>query len=147
MTSCVNDVETPRGGAAGDVFEEVRRVSLDTAVAALVGQLSDISISESQILVVDQMTSRIVKFSGDGQLLGAFGLRGEGPGEFRGPISLVELPDGTILVSESSPRLTRLTQSLSSSTRMKSTSRRTSGSWALSAAGCCSATSGPDPGV
>ncbi|MEK9501942.1 6-bladed beta-propeller [Gaopeijia maritima] len=110
---CVGESTLPPLSAPYDqAFTEEFRVELDTIPEATLGQVSDVLVLDDQILVTDQMSDRVVAFSMDGAFGGAIGRHGEGPGEFRDPQSLVEASDGTILVADVSPRLTRIGKSL-----------------------------------
>ncbi|HUP52205.1 MAG TPA: 6-bladed beta-propeller [Longimicrobiales bacterium] len=102
----------PRSGQTAEVFDEMSRVALDTAIVATIGRLNDILPLDDRILVADRMTDRVLSFAPDGRFQGAIGRRGEGPGEFRTPLALLEDLDGTILVADASDRLTRLSRAL-----------------------------------
>ena len=107
--------ETPARAATGqtaDAFTEVSRVALDTSVVATIGRINDLLMLSNQVVVADAMTDRILTFTSDGQFKRAAGRRGDGPGEFRTPLALLEDRDGSILVSQLSKRLTRLTPDL-----------------------------------
>ncbi len=43
---------------------------------------------------------RVVRFSASGEVLGAWGTEGDGPGEFRNPVGIAAGPDGSVYVSD-----------------------------------------------
>lgn len=113
LAGCVGESSLPAvSGPYDQAFSEEFRVELDTIPVATMGQVSEVLVLDDRILVTDQMSDRVVAFSLEGAFAGAVGRHGEGPGEFQNPRSLVEASDGTILVSDVSPRLTRLGTSL-----------------------------------
>lgn len=61
----------------------------------------DIAVDASgNLWVTDTGHARLVKFSPDGQPLGAFGGRGSGPGQFQEPVSVAVAPNGDLLVTD-----------------------------------------------
>lgn len=112
LTSCGSDSAPARTGSVDRVFVEESRVEFDTIPAATLGRIRDVLVLEDQILVADQMSDRVVAFSLDGSFLGAVGRDGDGPGEFRNPVSLLRANDGTVLVSDVSARITRVDEAL-----------------------------------
>jgi hypothetical protein len=111
VAACSNaEVAQPDDGFSA--FEEVSRVALDTADAAIIGDLTDILFLDDQIVIADKMSHRILAFTPQGKFLKAVGRLGDGPGEFRAPWALLEDRDGTILVSQTNRRLTRLDPTL-----------------------------------
>ena len=69
---------------------------MDTLPIAIIGDITDILVFDEQILVTDRKSDRVLEFSPDGQFVRAVGRRGDGPGEFRSPLALLEAPEGTI---------------------------------------------------
>jgi len=59
-----------------------------------------LTMSGDRVYVVDTLASRVVMVSLDGQLMGAFGVRGSGPGEFNFPTNIARGPDGRIYVTD-----------------------------------------------
>jgi hypothetical protein len=112
LSGCLEATSGTLTGGTADVFTETSRVALDTAVVATIGQINDLLVLPERIIVTDGMSERVVAFTRDGQFQAAFGRAGDGPGEFRIPLALLEDVDGTILVSQTTPRLTRLTPDL-----------------------------------
>lgn len=112
LPACVEDGSPERSGSFDLAFVEESRIAFDTIPAATLGQISDVLVLDDQILVTDQMSDRVVGFSRDGTFRGAIGRNGDGPGEFRNPVSLLRANDGTVLVSDVSPRVTRIAESL-----------------------------------
>jgi uncharacterized protein (TIGR03663 family) len=61
----------------------------------------DIAIDgEGSVWVTDTGNKRVLKFSPDGDVLGAFGREGTAPGEFREPVGIAVGPDGNIYVAD-----------------------------------------------
>lgn len=56
--------------------------------------------AEGRIYTVDPKSVRIRIFGPDGDLVKAFGRKGQGPAEFSGPGGIVVAPDGTFIVSD-----------------------------------------------
>ena len=109
LLGCSDPPPTPaRPGTAGDAFREVDRVTLDTSVVATIGRLNAWLPLPDRFVVADGMTDRVLAFSRDGAFQAAVGGPGDGPGEFRTPMALLELPDGNVLVADQTPRLTEL---------------------------------------
>lgn len=102
----------PLTGAASDVFTEVSRVTLDDSPIATIGKLRAVLPLPDRLLVADGMSDRVLSFTKDGRFQRAVGRRGDAPGEFRNPLSLLRDTDGSILVADVSPRLTRLSPDL-----------------------------------
>jgi hypothetical protein len=88
------------------------RVVLEDSPAATIGQLKDFTPYGAHFLVADGMSDRVLSFSSGGAFEGAVGRRGDGPGEFKTPLSLLVERDSSILVADLSARLTRLSPSL-----------------------------------
>ncbi|MDD5720383.1 MAG: hypothetical protein PHQ53_11910 [Candidatus Krumholzibacteria bacterium] len=67
--------------------------------------------TDGRVYLADQQLCRVFVFERDGQLAGTLSREGEGPGEVRGPVDVVLLPDGTVGVAEFFPgRLVKLTR-------------------------------------
>lgn len=67
----------------------------------LFGQIRDVTQdSQGRILVLDSEHGEVRIFGRDGAFIGAFGGRGEGPGEFRSPDHLALFGNGDLLVSD-----------------------------------------------
>ncbi len=58
---------------------------------------------EGRVYLADQQLCQIFVFNADGELEKTLSREGEGPGEVRGPIDMVRLPDGTIGLAEFFP--------------------------------------------
>ena len=111
-TSCSKAAEPTRTGSASDAFVEVSRVTLDDSPIATIGQMRAFLPYGSQFLVADGMSDRVLLFAESGEFVKAIGRRGDGPGEFRTPLALLADTDSTILVSDLTARLTRLSPNL-----------------------------------
>lgn len=57
-------------------------------------------LADGGYLVADGMQARVLHFDAHGRLLGVFGGKGRGPGEFASPFAVIERPDGSIAVSD-----------------------------------------------
>ena len=57
-------------------------------------------LADGGYLVTDGMQARVLHFDAHGRLVGVFGGKGKGPGEFASPFAVIERPDGTIAVSD-----------------------------------------------
>jgi hypothetical protein len=62
-----------------------------------------ISDGEGRVYLADQQLCQVFVFGPDGELAGTLSREGEGPGEVRGPVDLVHLPDGTFGLAEFFP--------------------------------------------
>ena len=58
---------------------------------------------ENNIYLLDAQLSQISVFSPEGELIKILGKEGDGPGEFRGPVDMCFLPDGTLGVVQAFP--------------------------------------------
>ena len=112
LGACQEGPVPTRTGQATDAFREVSRVVLENSTIATMGRIEDVLPLGDQILVADGMSNRVLAFSLDGSFERAVGRRGDGPGEFNRPNSLLAVQDGTILVADANPRLTRLSPTL-----------------------------------
>lgn len=65
------------------------------------GQIVDIApVPGGGVAVLDFVTAKVSLFDGEGCFTGAFGGRGEAPGEFQHPKNITVLPDGDVVVTE-----------------------------------------------
>ena len=63
-----------------------------------------------RVYLADQQLCQVFVFETDGTLAGTLSREGDGPGEVRGPVDLVHLPDGTFGLAEFFPgKITKLT--------------------------------------
>jgi len=58
---------------------------------------------DNNIYLLDAQLSQISVFSPDGELVKVLGKEGDGPGEFRGPVDMAFMPDGTVGVVQAFP--------------------------------------------
>lgn len=94
-----NDLRAPSTLA----LTEVWRVGADDGVELF--QVRDIARTDSDSWhLLDSGNSRVLRLTEDGQLLGEFGRRGEGPGEFIYGISLAATAD-TVMVTDDGQRV------------------------------------------
>ncbi len=66
----------------------------------ILGRASHLRVVGDEILVGESLDARIHRFGLDGEWRGAFGLKGEGPGEFRAISDLQPMGDGTLWVGD-----------------------------------------------
>lgn len=63
------------------------------------GMIRDVAIGpKDEVFVLDDQQVRVKVYSGVGEFLTSFGRRGEGPGEFRIPVSISVGVDGSVFV-------------------------------------------------
>jgi len=88
-----------RAGGTGDGDE-------DLVFGLPVEALAD---DAGRVYLADQQLCQIFVFGPDGDLEGTLSREGDGPGEVRGPVDMVHLPDGTIGLAEFFPgKITKL---------------------------------------
>ena len=104
--------EIPTSPVFSEITIENRRIPLEDSEVALIGRLRGIApLSNGNLLIVDQMTQRVLEFDSMGTLIRWKGRPGDGPGEFRSPLGVVALDDGRVIVVGPS-RVTRLSPDL-----------------------------------
>ncbi len=82
-----------------DVIEDLVVGADEQSVEDLLYAPVDIdSDAKGTIYVLDQRDAIIQRFDANGSFIGRIGRKGQGPGEFEGPVCLTVVPDGTILV-------------------------------------------------
>jgi len=70
-----------------------------------------VSDAAGRVYLADQQLCKVDVFGPDGTLEGTLSREGEGPGEVRGPVDVVTLPDGTIGIAEIFPgKLVKVTE-------------------------------------
>jgi hypothetical protein len=81
-------------------FEEVYRIgSLDGELWETFGAIADVAFDDAGNLhVLDRQASRIVTVDPQGRLVREVGQAGEGPGEFRSPMTFTAMRDGRLVV-------------------------------------------------
>jgi hypothetical protein len=67
------------------------------------GVITDIIADDEGIYLLDAQRNEIKVYSADGEYLRTIGREGEGPGEFRGAFSMLQLPGGNIGVLQAFP--------------------------------------------
>jgi hypothetical protein len=84
----------PEETAAHDIGAAERVLRIADDVEAVFGNVTDVAPSRSAdtVYVLDGMNATVSAFDRAGRLLFRFGGRGDGPGEFRGPVQLLVLP-------------------------------------------------------
>ncbi|MDZ7808029.1 MAG: 6-bladed beta-propeller [Gracilimonas sp.] len=75
------------------------------------GDLQIQNVNGDTILVVDKAQSHVLIYNRNGELLSYFGRKGNGPGDLNQPTSALRLPNGNILVTEFSGRVTKFSPS------------------------------------
>jgi hypothetical protein len=83
-------------------FEEVFRVgSFDGAEWETFGEVDGLAFdAEGNLFIYDGQSSRVVVTDNEGNFLREVGQAGEGPGEFRMPMGITVLRDGTLVVAD-----------------------------------------------
>jgi hypothetical protein len=83
------------------VVESAGRVALLESDTLYLGRPAALAVdsSDGSLYVTDGFWGRVLRFSPSGELLRAYGTRGEGPGELKGPSALA-LAGGELLVSD-----------------------------------------------
>lgn len=59
-----------------------------------------IAVAPNGDVFVTDARSRVIHLTAEGEYLGEWGSRGEGPGQFRNPIDVATAPDGSVFVSD-----------------------------------------------
>lgn len=62
--------------------------------------IDGVLLSDGSVVVADLMNREAVLFGPEGELLGALGMRGQGPGEVGSPNAVAALPDDSVLVQD-----------------------------------------------
>ena len=112
LAGCSGSPAPRHAESASDAFLELSRVVLEDSPIATIGQLRDFVPYGEEFLVADGMTDRVMAFSANGEFERAVGRQGDGPGEFKTPVSLLVDADSSIVVADLSGRLTRLSPQL-----------------------------------
>ena len=97
--------------AATIELEELWRVGGDSEdEGEFFGVISDVAVGAGgDVFLLDQQLSEVKVFDADGEYLRTIGHEGEGPGEFRRPVSLFFFPEGDLGVAQSRPgRIVRM---------------------------------------
>ena len=83
-------------------FEEVYRVgSADGEAWEAFGEVSRLGFDgDGNLYIFDRMVGRIIVVDPRGDLLGEFGRRGDGPGEFRAALEMAVMRDGSIAIAD-----------------------------------------------
>lgn len=106
----VHNVETPLFPNRTVVFEEELGISSeDEAGNIILFQPSQFTVDDlGNIYICDQQDFVIKVFDPQGKLIRSFGKKGEGPGEFQGILGMSFLPDGRMLLTDTSLRRSNL---------------------------------------
>lgn len=96
----VRVAETPRHAAVGRLVPDLSIGAVDGPSEYVFSGVKDVlPMSDGAILVADGSSSPMVReYDADGRFVRTFGRRGEGPGEYRSPEGVAQLPDGRVLV-------------------------------------------------
>ena len=79
----------------------------DVMIGLPVEALAD---EEGRVYLADQQLCQVYVFGNDGELIKTLSREGDGPGEVRGPVDLVRMPDGTFGLAEFFPgKITKVT--------------------------------------
>jgi hypothetical protein len=86
------------------VFPLVHTIQLEERQGVLTVWPMVTSDPEGGFLLADLQEGQARRYSAQGRLLGLYGRKGNGPGEFRNASAVTRLPDGDVLVSETVQR-------------------------------------------
>jgi len=84
-------------------LEELWRAGGDDEDIMIGLPVEAVADDDGRVYLADQQLCQVFVFGPDGTLEGTLSREGEGPGEVRGPIDLVRLPDGTFGLAEHFP--------------------------------------------
>lgn len=91
-------------------FTPVDTLVLEENDEVLLGAPSFEDISDDLLLVIDDSQSKVLLYSKKGELKSYFGREGRGPGDLENPTSATFLPDGNVIVTEFSGRITKFNE-------------------------------------
>jgi 6-bladed beta-propeller len=86
-----------------DLDEIWRRGGSDDEEVMIGLPVEALADNQGRVYLADQQLCQIFVFSPNGKLIKTLSREGEGPGEVRGPVDMVRLPDGTIGLAEFFP--------------------------------------------
>jgi hypothetical protein len=90
---------TPRYPAGGILVEDVTIGERDgPAEYSFTYVASAVAARDGSVWLLDQGGTSVRQYNSSGRYVGAIGRRGQGPGEFQQPTSIVQLPDGRLAV-------------------------------------------------
>jgi len=82
----VKDIDLQGDIKAGDVYDQVQFIKLETTNKSLFGKIDRIILTKDNIFILDWLISKdIFVFNRSGKFITRFGQRGKGPGEFISP--------------------------------------------------------------
>ena len=99
----VSNGTEPAEGVQTVHMEELWRVGGADDEETIFGVINRILTDDRNIYLLDFQLAQVWVFSHDGQPAGILGHEGEGPGEFRRPVDMCFLPDGTLGVLQALP--------------------------------------------
>jgi hypothetical protein len=97
----VRNITTPRHAAGGNLIREWEIGGVDGAVEYQFTRIQDVfGASDGSVWVIDGQfeAGTIRQFSAAGQFIRQIGRQGNGPGEYRSPLSVTQLRDGRVVV-------------------------------------------------
>lgn len=83
-----------------DVFTIQESLELEQSDDAFLSGPYVTLLQNEEILIADARERRVFRYGRDGTLKAVIGSPGEGPGEFRFPVTATQMTDGTLLVGE-----------------------------------------------
>ncbi|MDZ7805978.1 MAG: 6-bladed beta-propeller [Gracilimonas sp.] len=96
----------------GQFFHPIDTLVLEESEEVLLsGDIQIQNVKDDTILVVDKAQSHVLIYNRNGELLTFWGRKGNGPGDLNQPTSALKLPNGNILVTEFSGRVTKFSPS------------------------------------
>ncbi len=82
-----------------EVAEPIRVVGTEDGTGPLFGSINDVMVrGDGSLLVADAISAQVWHLREDGGLIGVFGGRGDGPGEFATPTELAALGEDEYVV-------------------------------------------------
>lgn len=96
------EADRPGGGEAPPEYLEPSRLVAafpEPGGDVLIESAIDLAVRDAEVLVLDGLAQRVLRFDLSGRLLGALGRPGQGPGELSGAVSVRATAEGRVWVS------------------------------------------------
>jgi hypothetical protein len=75
-------------------LQPLARLRLTPKQGEIIGRVADLVVTDSLVIVTDRIEANVRIFGADGRQIRTLGRKGDGPAEFRAPLSVVLLPAG-----------------------------------------------------
>lgn len=100
----IDNSADPAQGTQKVELEELWRIGGEDDEDNIFGVVNRALVDDdNNIYLLDAQLSQVSVYSTDGELIKILGKEGDGPGEFRGPVDMCFLPDGTLGVVQAFP--------------------------------------------